>query len=98
MLALNQEKLNTDKTNENINLKNDELKQENYEKEKQIEALSKKINDLEIDLKGVKADEKEYFYKNKKNEEIIEKMMIKMKKIGKKTSIKIPKKKKMPMT
>ena len=73
MLALNQEKLNTDKTNENINLKNDELKQENYEKEKQIETLSKKINDLEIDLKGVKADEKEYFYKNKKNEEIIEK-------------------------
>ena len=76
---LNQIKSDKDKNynnlNSEINIKNElneELKKENIEKEKQIEVLSKKINDLEIDIKGVKSDEKEYFFQNKKNKEIIE--------------------------
>ena len=70
--ALNQEKTNEDFKNENLNLMNEELKKENSEKEKQIVSLSKKINDLEIDLKGIKYNEKEYFLKNIKNKELIE--------------------------
>ena len=71
-MALNQEKISENENNENLILKNSELKKENDEKEKQIEILSKKINELEIDLKGEKNDEKEYFFANKKNLEIIE--------------------------
>ena len=63
---------NEDIKNENLNLMNEELKKENSEKEKQIVSLSKKINDLEIDLKGIKYNEKEYFLKNIKNKELIE--------------------------
>ena len=79
--ALNQEKSDEENKNEKLNLINEELKKENDNKEIQIEALSKKINDLEIDLKGVKNNEKEYFFENKKNMELVEKKEKEIKKL-----------------
>ena len=48
------------------NTKINELNIENEEKNKQIEELVKKLNDLEIDLKGTKSTEKQYFFDIKK--------------------------------
>ena len=45
----------------------------NNEKTKQIEDLSKKINDLEIDIKGFKYEEKQNFFEKKRKDEIISK-------------------------
>ena len=63
-----------------------ELNEENEEKIKQIEDLSKKINGLEIDIKDIKYEEKENFFEIKNYKEIISKneeekktMMLKLK-------------------
>ena len=67
-----------------VNLK---IKAENEQKEKKIEILSKKINELEINLKDSKNYEKEYFNENKKNLEIIEKQEKEIKQLKKQITL-----------
>ena len=72
-IFLEKKEINGDKNNENLNIINLKLKAENEQKEKKIEILSKKINELEINLRDAKNVEKVFLNENKKNLEIIEK-------------------------
>ena len=53
-MFLGQNELNDDKNNENLNIIHLKIKTEIEQKEKKIEILSKKINELEINLKDSK--------------------------------------------
>jgi len=65
-MFLEQKEINEDKNNENLNLINLKIEAENEQKEKKIEILSKKINELAINLKDAKSDKKNSLMKIRK--------------------------------